>query len=491
MKTFGMLVGAALATVASAAGAQTAQEQLDSRLRAVAAIIDAQLTKEAVPGAAFGIVHDQDLVWSHQYGVQSLRTKRPVTDDTVFSICSVSKLFNGVAAMALVDAGRLDLDTPIYDYIGDVAPEDETGAEEPATLRNILSHVSGLPREGVEDFWAGTEFPDSAMLRDSTRRHDQLYAPYDHWQYSNLGMALVGDAIAEVSGQPWGDYVDATILTPLGMDNTTTDMPFDRVGTGFARGYYVRDAKGVRKPVEQHEFRAYAPAAGIASSVNDMARFAAWNFRLRAKGGAEILEATTLKQMQRVHWVGPDFDEPAWGLAFATRRYGDETVWGHGGYCPGARTEFVMRLPDRTAYVMMVTANDVSPGAFVRVVYDFVNAQVTDVHGDEDDQYDGAAKDDGESKAPPVDLTDYEGYYAVENYDWDRYVGLGDGELFSIPVFGSDLIEGVETWVHEDGDTFRRKRDDGSLGEPVIFERDDDGDVVALVQHSYRSTKRR
>ena len=75
-----LALGAAF--IAHAGHAQTAEQQLESRLRAVEAIMDARLERESVPGAAIGIVHDQALVWSHQYGVESLRTKRPVTDDS-------------------------------------------------------------------------------------------------------------------------------------------------------------------------------------------------------------------------------------------------------------------------------------------------------------------------------------------------------------------------------------------------------------------------
>ncbi|MFK8051429.1 MAG: serine hydrolase [Woeseiaceae bacterium] len=471
--------------------AQTAQEQLASRYRALDVIMDLRLERESVPGAAFGIVHDQDLIWSYQYGVESLKTKRPVTDDTAFSICSVSKLFNGVAAMALVERDQLELDKSIFDYLGDIAPADDTGSDEPATLRNLLSHVSGLPREGVEDFWADTRFPDSATLRASSQAHDQLYQPYEHWQYSNLGMALIGEAISEVTKQPWGSFIEQTILEPLGMENTTTDMPFDRVGKGFAHGYYIRDSKGRRKPVETHQFKAYAPAAGIASSVNDMAKFAAWNFRLRETGDREILNAATLKQMQRVHWVGPEFDDPAWGLAFATRRADGDTLWGHGGYCPGARTEFVMRLPDQTAYVMMLTANDVSPGAFVAIAYDFLNEKVVAAHGEDDD---AAAESDGDAAkvAEPddsIDLSEYEGHYATENYDWDSYIGLDDGALFSIAIYGANVVKNMEKLIHKEGDVFYRERDDGSEGERVIFERDKAGKIVSVTQHSYRAMK--
>jgi CubicO group peptidase (beta-lactamase class C family) len=294
---------------------------------------------------------------------------------------------------------------------------------------------------------------------------------------------MLGAAVASVSGASWDDYVRQTILTPLGMATTTTDMPFERVGAGLAQGYYVRSADGTRRPVEPHTFRAFAPAAGMASSVNDMARFASWNFRLREKGGEEILKATTLREMQRVHWVGAEFDEPAWGLAFGSRRYGDKTLWGHGGYCPGVRTDFAMRLPAKIGVVMMVTANDVAPQAIVKTVYALTEDAIMAVYGKD------ASKDD-KPAASTVDLSAYEGYYAVENYPWDTYIGLNTDGLFALSLFDTDAVENMETFVHEEGDTFRRKRKDGTLAEAVIFERNAAGQVVAVVQHSYRSLKR-
>lgn len=465
--------------------AHTPEEALDSRYRAAEAWLDANLAKESVPGGAMGIVHDQDLIWSYQHGVESLETRRPVSNDTLFSICSVSKLFNGVAAMTLVDQDKIGLDAPLSDYDPDMRLPDNLGAEEAITTRNILSHVAGVPREGGNDYWADQSFPDVAGLHTILRSEEQLYKPYDHWQYSNLGMAMLGGVVGKVTGKEWGEYVRQAIFQPLGMERSTTDMPFDQVGKGFAQGYFVRNAKGERKPAPPHSFRSFAPAAGVASSVNDMAKFASWHFRLLENGGEEVLEATTLGQMLRVHWVGEEFDEPTWGLAYHAARYGDKTMWGHGGYCPGTRTEFVMRKPDKVGVVMMVTANDVSPGAMVKTVYSLTEGAITKVHGDKSDK-----KEAAKSEPAGKDLSEFEGYYAVANYDWDVYVGLNEDSLFSLPIYNSDPVSDMETWVHEEGDTFRRKRKDGSLAETVTFERDDAGKVVSLVQHTYRSTKR-
>jgi CubicO group peptidase (beta-lactamase class C family) len=169
---------------------------------------------------------------------------------------------------------------------------------------------------------------------------EQLYRPYGHWQYSNLGMSMLGDVVSKVSGSSWGDYIKQKIFTPLGMKGSTTDMSFDLVGNGFAQGYYVRTAKGERNAAEKHSFKAFAPAAGVASSVHDMAKF-----------------------------------------AYATRRYDGKTVWGHGGYCPGERTEFTMRLPTKIGVVMMVSVNDISPSTMVETIYSLTEAAITKAYG--------------------------------------------------------------------------------------------------------------
>lgn len=486
-----LLLSLSITLVLSApTSAVTPEEALASRFRAVEALLNANLIKESVPGAAIGIVHDQKVIWSHQYGVESFETNNPVTADTLFSICSVSKLFNGIAAMNLVEDERLGLDSPLSQYNKALVMKDNLGSEEPVTVRGILSHVAGIPREGTRDYWANTSFPDNAELQDMVSKHEQLYRPYDHWQYSNIGMSMLGDVIAKVSGKSWGEYVEQSIFAPLGMSLSKTDMPFDIVGKGFAQGYYVRNPQGERNPAEPHSFKSFAPAAGIASSVNDMAKFASWHFRLHENGGEEILKATTLKNMQRVHWVGADFDEPAWGLAYATRRYDGKTIWGHGGYCPGASTEFVMRLPSKISVVMMVNVNDLSPGAMVKDVYSLTESAIKRVYSNESNAQEPETDTESESDNTAMNFSDYEGEYYAPNYDWDSYIGVNEDGLFAMAIFSPDPVGDMQTWQHEEGDIFSRKRKNGSAAESIIFERDAAGKVVAVVQHGYRALKR-
>jgi hypothetical protein len=195
---------------------------------------------------------------------------------------------------------------------------------------------------------------------------EQLYRPYDHWQYSNFGMSMLGDVISKVSGISWGDYVERKIFTPLEMKGSTTDMPFDLVGNRFAQGYYVGTANGERNAVEEHSFMAFAPAAGV------------------------------------------DFNAPARRLAYATRRYDGKTVWGYGGYCPDARTEFTMRLPTKIGVVMMISVNDISPSAMLETIYSLTETAITKTYGKKAlAAREKAAVPDGSKDENRVNLSDY------------------------------------------------------------------------------------
>ena len=122
-----------------------------------------------------------------------------------------------------------------------------------------------------------------------------------------------------------------------------------------------------------------------------------------------------------------------------------------------------MRLPAKIGITMMTTANDVSPGAFVSSIFALTADAISAVYDNEET---GKAKEETEDDSKNgKSLSEYEGYYAVEKYDWDVYLGLTKDGLFSIPIFSDNPADAMENWVHEEGDRFRRKRDDGTLAE--------------------------
>jgi hypothetical protein len=215
-----------------------------------------------------------------------------------------------------------------------------------------------------------------------------------------------------------------------------------------------------------------APAAGYASTATDLARFASWQFRLLRKGGTEVLNANTLREMHRVHWVDPNF-ETTWGLGFSVWRSKDKTFVGHGGSCPGFRSQLLLKTDERIATVVLANAQGVDASRFAQAIYEIVAPVIKE-----------AAKPD--APAPkPVDesLAAYLGSYATGFAGEAAFVRWEDG-LASIFLPTTNPVDALTKWKKTGPHTFRRIRKDEALGEEIVFSLGADGKATQLTWHS-------
>ena len=462
------VASAAALTLAAGASAQEAAPALDASLRLADAWVERQMQDHLIPGASVALVHDQALVWSAGFGYANREDGVPASPQTAYSICSISKLFTSVAVMTLVEDGRIVLDAPLNTYVPELnLPANEDVIAEPITVRGALSHAAGLPREGAYPYWVEIDFPSREALLTGLSDQERLYTPFDTWQYSNLGMILLGEAVARASGQSFDSYVRSAILDPLGLDGVTTDLPNAEHGARLAVGYLMHDHQGHRTPLEPYTINGVAPAAGFAASVEDLARFASWQFALLETGDGGILQRQSLREMHRVQWADPnDPDSPMWGLGFQHSQLDGDAVIGHGGYCPGYRADLRLRLPDQIAVTAMVNTNDVAPSMLSAGVYAIAKGALT-----------------AEEPASELVFAEYEGVYGRPGFDHDTYVLPTAESLMLVPLFSANPIENARSLEHVEGDVFRRKRDEGPLGEIVRFERDADGRITRLWSH--------
>ena len=465
-----------------------ADPKLAARLRAAEAWIETQLAAENIAGASMAIVHDQQIVWARGFGFANVEGRVRATPQTRYSVCSISKLFTSMAAMRERDAGRLDIDRPISDYVRWYNIRDVQSPDGPVTARAIMSHVAGLPREADTPYWTEVRFPDIATVRARLGEQSNLYRPYEHHQYSNLGMALLGNAIETTSGQDYHDYIRSNFLVPLGLGRTTSEIPVRLRGGELAIGYGARRTGWRREPIPAYTLNALAPAAGFASTAEDLARFASWQFRLLATGGENVLRSSTLREMHRVHWMEPDHPDQTWGLGFATYQYGNRTFVGHGGYCPGYRTSIMMRPQDRLAYIVLFNVDDGEPGRFARQLYDFTGADIlraaAALRPPTGPEPQPQQPPEAAGPAPAVDLARYEGAYGRERSANDVYVAPYGNELMVIDLFTDTPAADITRLRHVGGHVFRRVRDNDTLGEEVRFDADRNGRVTRIWWHS-------
>ncbi len=470
-----------LLLVPATACGQGADPTADPRFEQAEALfdlwIDAKMAYENIPSVAVGLVHDQDLVWARGYGYAHPDEGVEATPSTMYSICSISKLFTSIGVMQQRDEGKLRLD----DSVADLLPWYDLEQVHPdgprVTVEGILTHSSGLPRETAHPYWTGPEFPFPTReeIVEGLETQETLYPAQRYFQYSNLGMALAGQIVEQASGETYDDYVRSRILEPLGMSDTYTDIPAEHKGGRFATGYSRVGRDGERKPAPFFQARGIAPAAGFASTVEDLAKLASWQFRLLEGGGDELLDVNTLREMHRVHWVDPDFDA-MWGLGFAVSERDGERAVGHGGSCPGFRTTLQLMPARKMAGVVMINAQSVSPEDVLSKMSAILGSALQSI-----------VEDPQGGDPLPARLGEYEGLY--ESTWGESAILRWDGGLASVRLPTGGPLNGLTRLREVGEDTFRRVRDDGELGEAYIFHRGDGGDVDRLSVHGNYSRK--
>jgi CubicO group peptidase (beta-lactamase class C family) len=478
-KQFPSVCGALLLTLfgaappAAAASAVAGDPRVQQALALARTWLEGQRAYDRIPGVSAAIVHDQEVLWIGAYGQADVATERPAAADTLYSICSISKLFTSVAVLRERDEGRLRLDDPVGKHLPWFALA-RTEGEGDITIEGLLTHASGLPRESDFPYWAPPDFdfPTPGEIIARLGKQAALYAPERAFQYSNLGMALAGEVVGATSSMPYGDYIRKNILVPLELAGTTPELPEKERGRRLATGYAALDREGRRAPMPFFRTNGIAPAAGFASTAGDLARFASWQFRLLEKGGREVLKATTLREMHRVHWVEPDF-ETLWGLGFEIWRKGERVFVGHGGSCPGFRTMLLIMPEEKVAAVFMANAGGVDSQKWAQTLYDIVGPAIR-----------AALKEPGKAKPADPGMARYTGTYSDAPWGGETAVVPWEDGLAMIDLPGGDPI-GSLTRLRKTGDhTFRRVRKDDSLGEEVVFEIGADGRAARYTRHS-------
>lgn len=438
--------------------------------------LEAQKDFEDLPGITASVVNDQEIAWSGSFGKSNLEGNVKADPSTLFSICSISKLFTAVAVMKLYDEGKLRLD----DEIGELLPwfdlEQQFPESGPITVRSLLSHSSGLPREANFPYWTGPDFPFPAReeIREALKDQQTLYPSSTYFQYSNLALTLLGEIVEEVSGVPYDQYIDENILKPLRLQDTRTELPESLYGKQLAIGYGAVKREGGRDKMQLFQAEGIKPAAGFSSNVIDLSRFASWQFRLRDTTSTEILKPSTLKNMHNVHWLDPDWNS-SWGLGFSVYKGPDGKKWvSHGGSCPGYKTVIQLNTAEKKAFVVMINANDANPGKYAKGIFSLMNKVKSSNNPEEKKQ---------------KDFSEYKGYYNPQPWSSEVYVSSWEGKLALLYLPTDSPADALTLFKHVKDDTFQRIRDDGEPGETLSFERDKNGKVYRFERHGNYTTK--
>ncbi|MCX7569721.1 beta-lactamase family protein [Tumebacillus sp. DT12] len=356
--TAALLVGLFPATGAQAAQAADLPT-LDSATATAFAdqYFTADMLKEhGVPGAAFVVVKDGQVVLEKGYGYANVEAKTPVDPQkTVFRTASVSKVFTATGVMQLAEQGKIDLHTDINDYLDFEIKHLEN---QPITMHHLLTHTTG---------WQGIEPTPDQLSADP----DQEYLLADHikskepkvvrlpgtaMMYDNYASSLQGYIVERVSGQKFSAYMEKNVFSPLGMDRTSFRLT-PEIRRQLATGY---NADG--SPITPYGLKPTdLPEGGLNATASDVGKFMNAHLNNGLLGDRRILSEATAKQMHRFQF-GLHEKTPEMAYGFEASMYpqtNGQTVIGKGGDMPGF-SSYMWLLPEQKsgAFVIYNTLND-------------------------------------------------------------------------------------------------------------------------------------
>jgi len=305
------------------------------------------MAKDKIPGLSIALVDRDGILWAAGFGYTDYNRKTPVTTDTLFSIGSISKTITSVAVMVAVKEGLLELDVPIIEYWPEftVNSRFEENPEKKITLRYLLSHTSGIahyaPIGNVREPSYGSLEEKVQSVSDTWLRHKVG----ERHSYSGFGYDIVAYILQVQSGQPFAEYVEDKVFTPLNMPNCSVHPEFIRNHLNRAVGHmpYVDH---IVLPLDIP----WIGGGGVYASAREMARLVQFFLNGGKVDGQTVLDESLVTSM-----VAPSVCNKQYGLGIET--YPKEYIHlGHDG--SGAGFESVMFwLPEyEIGYVLLVNS---------------------------------------------------------------------------------------------------------------------------------------
>jgi CubicO group peptidase (beta-lactamase class C family) len=250
-------------------------------------------------------------------GLRDSENNLPMGPDTVFRIASMTKPITAVAILMLLDEGKLAIDDPVEKYLPEFRGQmlawlrqgDSQISRRPArpiTLRDLLTHTSGLPDSSTTDSYGREDGKPSTTLAESSEiygRRPLSFEPGTRWSYSNSGINTLGRVIEVVSGMPYEDFLKDRIFEPLGMPDTTFYPSPDQMkraavvysledgGLSPVDSFRVAPVRGERPP---------SPAGGLFSTASDLSKLYQMMLRRGTLGGRRILSESAVDRMTRL-----------------------------------------------------------------------------------------------------------------------------------------------------------------------------------------------
>ena len=314
------------------------------------------MAKRHIPGLSLAIIQNGTIIRAKGYGIVEEGSTTSVTTDTLFQAGSVSKSVAALGALALVEAGKLSLDTDVNGALKTWhVPDNAFTKENKVTLRRLLSHSAGLTVHGFRGYVVGVPRPTLVQILDGEKpanteaiRVDRI--PGSEWRYSGGGYTVMQQLLVDVTGQTFPDFMRTRVLVPLGMRASSFEQPLppDRAALTASGHYQDKTLKVVPGRWRLHPEMA---AAGLWTTPSDLARFV---IALQDTFAGRIHPVISSAMAGQMMSVQKDND----GLGVFLAGDGETRRFEHGGRNEGFDTQMTAYLKSGQGAVIMINAND-------------------------------------------------------------------------------------------------------------------------------------
>lgn len=306
-----------------------------------------------IPGVSIAFFDHGQLVWARGYGLADVASQKPVTPDTLFQAASISKPVSALAALRLVQDGKLNLDENVNIKLKSwKVPENAFTEKEKVTLRRILSHSAGLTVHGFPGYASGESVPSVVQILNGEKpantepiRVDVV--PGTLWRYSGGGYVILQTLLSDVTGKSFPQLMRELVLDPAGMTHSTYEQPLPKSRVAEASTPYRSNGDPVTGG--PHTYPEMAPA-GLWTTPSDLARVAIEVQNEFAGQSSKILNQSTARQM-----LTPQIG--TWGLGFGLDNPGHALRFSHGGANEGYRCDLEAYTGSSQGVVIMTNSD--------------------------------------------------------------------------------------------------------------------------------------
>lgn len=309
-----------------------------------------------VPGVAVAVVRDDKTLYADGHGLRELGKPEPVTAHTAFQIASTTKAFTTAAMAMLVDEKKMRWDDPVRKHI-DYFRLKDIHADELVTLRDIVSHRTGLPRHDV--LWTRGGFGREELIRKMA--FAQPAAGFrEMYQYQNIMFTTAGEAVGKASGMGWDAFVQQRIFLPLGMKDSATNYA-DTLKHG---NIALPHAKGKTLPLRNYDN--IGGAGSMSSSVTDLARWVRMQLAGGVFEGQRLVSEKALRETHEPQTIihrtesqremQPEYAQSSYAMGWFVNHYRGEMLVMHSGSLAGYRA--LITMAPRLKLGIVVLANE-------------------------------------------------------------------------------------------------------------------------------------